>query len=547
MTAGKKTLLLAFLLLPVTITSLFGLIQRMPFFHTPAWPTLILYFAAMIFSICSTLIIIQKISGRYAKEELQQESEENLRQLIDSVKDYAIFLLDPDGKVKSWNNGAERIKGYTTEEIIGQPIEIFYTREDISNNISQRNLRLAKEKGSYEEQGFRVRKDGSLFWAVETISALKDDSGHFKGYTNVTRDISMQKKLFEQINYLANLVDQSTDAIVSVDLEGRIFSWNLGAEKLHGFKKDEVVGKLPTDIGITGFSEKEISDVIRQIRKAGTWQTEIDFYRKDGTVFFGAVNANIVKNQQQEATSVVFIVKDISRRKQLEEELKEKNEELEAFSYSVSHDLRAPLRGIIGFTTILEQEYSSQLDDEAKRITTIIKKNTRKMGDLIDDLLAFSKMGRHEMNKTGIDSNKMVEQVIMELELKTVLSHISWIIHPMQSLYADFSSMRQVWVNLLSNAVKYSAGRSKPKIEISSFQTQDGVVFRVQDNGVGFDPRYADKLFKVFQRLHGADEFEGTGVGLAIVEKIISRHGGRVWAEGTEDQGASFFFSLPVN
>jgi len=221
------------------------------------------------------------------------------------------------------------------------------------------------------------------------------------------------------------------------------------------------------------------------------------------------------------------------------------NKELEAFSYSISHDLRAPLRGVIGFVTILEDDYSSKLDDEAKRITGIIKNNALKMGQLIDDLLAFSRMGRQEIEKTNIPTLAMVDAVIRQIVPGNKDGNIQWVIGEIPDIKGDINAIRQVWINLISNAVKYSANKEAPQIEIGSFGRDAETVFFVKDNGVGFDEKYLNKLFKVFQRLHSADEFEGTGVGLAIVEKIISKHGGKVWAEGTKNQGARFYFSFP--
>jgi len=226
-------------------------------------------------------------------------------------------------------------------------------------------------------------------------------------------------------------------------------------------------------------------------------------------------------------------------------QLESVNSELEAFSYSVSHDLRAPLRGIMGFTSMLEEDYSSKLDDEARRITGVIKANTLKMGNLIDDLLSFSRMGRHDIIKTGINTHEMVNEVIAGILPKNKETSIKWVIGTLPETYADINTMRQVWVNMVSNAIKYSRKNENPVIEIGSFIHEEQTAFYVRDNGVGFDNRYKDKLFKVFQRLHNPDEFEGTGIGLAIVEKTISKHGGKVWAEAETGQGATFYFSVP--
>jgi signal transduction histidine kinase len=222
-------------------------------------------------------------------------------------------------------------------------------------------------------------------------------------------------------------------------------------------------------------------------------------------------------------------------------QLENANKELESFSYSISHDLRAPLRAVIGFTSILEEEYSSELDDEAKRLTSVIKKNTQKMGDLIDDLLNFSRLARNDIVKTHINSNEMVREVINGLDAK---NNIRWNIQSLPDINADINTIRQVWINLISNAIKYSRNQQHSYIEIGTSMHEGQNTFFVKDNGVGFDQQYSHKLFKVFQRLHAANEFEGTGVGLAIVEKIITKHGGKVWAEAEEGKGASFFFTV---
>jgi light-regulated signal transduction histidine kinase (bacteriophytochrome) len=244
--------------------------------------------------------------------------------------------------------------------------------------------------------------------------------------------------------------------------------------------------------------------------------------------------------EQVHAMQVNLENKVIDRTTQLESV----NSELEAFSYSVSHDLRAPLRGIAGFTAMLENKYSGQLDSEAKRIIAVITDSTLKMGNLIDDLLAFSRMGRQDITKTNIPTNNLVKEVTAELDTND--HPITWAIQSLPDTYGDTNTIRQVWINLISNAIKYSRNTQMPVIEIGFVNKENQVIFFVKDNGVGFDNKYSNKLFKVFQRLHSVYEFEGTGIGLAIVEKIISKHGGKVWVEAEKNIGATFYFSLPV-
>jgi len=220
------------------------------------------------------------------------------------------------------------------------------------------------------------------------------------------------------------------------------------------------------------------------------------------------------------------------------------NQELEAFSYSVSHDLRAPLRAISGFTQILVEDYSSYLDEQGRSVTATIQNNTCKMGQLIDDLLAFSRLGRTELSKSYVDLQDLVMECLQELQSSAPVSQIVTISNRLPQIHVDRAMIKQVLINLLSNAIKFSSQNDSPEVTVSCKMTSGLAVFSVSDNGVGFDMKYKDKLFGVFQRLHSQKEFEGTGVGLAIVQRIIDRHGGKVWAESAPDQGATFYFSL---
>lgn len=226
-------------------------------------------------------------------------------------------------------------------------------------------------------------------------------------------------------------------------------------------------------------------------------------------------------------------------------ELENSNKELEAFSYSVSHDLSAPLRIIHGYAEILKTDNAAMLDDEGRRMLDIISQSASRMGLLIDDLLNFSRLGRKQLLVHHVDMNTLVHDILKDQA--KFLSHISHIsIDKLDNAYCDNSLIRQVWINLISNAIKYSSKNQAPRIYISSKRKNNDIIYCIKDNGVGFDMKYADKLFGVFQRLHNMDEFEGTGVGLALVHRIISKHGGRVWAEAEVDKGASFCFSLPL-
>ena len=490
--------------------------------------------------------IAKDITKQREEDEKLKISEERFRLLINNVKDQAIFMLDETGKVASWNTGAQNMEGYTAEEIIGQPHTAFYTEEDLVAGEPGRNLEGARKNGYVERKGWRKRKDGSLFWANVVFTALYHPNGKLRGYSKVVKDISERKKAEEQISYLARLLEDTGDAVFSTDIDFHVRSWNRAAELFYGYTYEEVIGRPVAEI-IRPQVEHELHERRRnELSAVGAFKGELVHLKKDGTPLVVLVTNASTRNEKGEIDGFVTVCRDISDRKNLEEKLKRSNEELEAFTYSVSHDLRAPLRAIIGFSTILEEDYGNKFDDEARRLIHIIKANTQKMGCLIDDLLNFSRMGRHEIIKTDIDSNNMVKDVIREQYNADNDRKIEWIIHPLPVVMGDINMIRQVWLNLVSNAIKYSGNAVVPVIEIGTFNKEQQVVFFVKDNGVGFDQQYAEKLFKVFQRLHSVHEFEGTGVGLAIIEKIVSKHGGNVWAEGTTNVGATFYFSLPA-
>jgi light-regulated signal transduction histidine kinase (bacteriophytochrome) len=229
------------------------------------------------------------------------------------------------------------------------------------------------------------------------------------------------------------------------------------------------------------------------------------------------------------------------------QQLKKANQELESFTYSVSHDLRAPLRAINGFTQILMDEYQTQLSEEPARYLTKVRQNAKQMDNLIQDLLALSRLGRKAIRKQELDLEEMTATILKEFEERIQARQVSLSVGDLPTCQADRRLMKQVLTNLINNALKFTREESHPTIEIRGETTEDEIIYSIQDNGIGFDMKYADKLFNAFQRLHDPVEYEGTGIGLAIVKRIINRHGGRVWAEASVNQGATFYFTVPID
>ncbi|HKW89973.1 MAG TPA: PAS domain S-box protein [Candidatus Acidoferrales bacterium] len=375
------------------------------------------------------LVVATDITARKFAEEVLRQSEERFRLLVSNVRDYAILMLDPQGRIVSWNEGAERTKGYAAQEIIGKDFSCFYPEDDMKRGKPAWALKQAAERGHFEDEGWRVRKDGSRFWASVVITALRDDAGRLRGFAKVTRDITERKH-----------------------------------------------------------AEQEI------LRRSA--------------------------------------------------ELEAANKELEAFCYSVSHDLRAPLRGIDGFSQALLEDYAPKLDAQAKDYIQRVRSGTQRMGSLIDDLLNLSRITRAELSREPVDLTSLARSVAAELRRNQPGRAVEFIIAPDLRAVGDSRLVHLALENLLGNAWKFSSRSDHPRIEFGRAQNNGTSAFFVRDNGAGYDPAYADRLFGVFQRLHSMTDFPGTGVGLASVQRIILRHGGKVWAEGSVGQGATFYFTL---
>jgi PAS domain S-box-containing protein len=357
----------------------------------------------------------------------------------------------------------------------------------------------------------------------------------------------------------ASLLNLTHDTIFVRDMNDIITYWNRGAQEMYGWTAEHAVGKRSHDLLRTVFPGP-IEEIQAELLSADRWEGELEHVREDGTKVMVASRWSLRRDEQGRPAAVMETNNDITQRKRGEEEVRNLNQELgkrtteleainkelEAFAYSISHDLRAPLRHMVGFTELLQKSAFSVVDQKGRRYMTMILESAKRMGMLIDDLLAFSRIGRAETRESAVSLEQLVKEVKNEVSQETDGRNITWKVGPLPELYGDRSMLKLVLVNLLSNAIKFTRTRPQPEIEIGYTEKRnDGAVVFIRDNGVGFDMKYMNKLFGVFQRLHRAEEFEGTGIGLATVQRIIHRHGGQVWAEGFVDRGATFFFSVP--
>jgi PAS domain S-box-containing protein len=378
---------------------------------------------------------IRDITERKRAADALRISEEKFR----NVKDYGIFMLDVEGHVMSWNEGAERIEGYRAEEIIGQHFSRFYPPEDVKNGKTLQELEQAAEGGQAEDEGWRVRKDGSRFWASVVITAVRDETGRLRGFGKVVRDITDRKR-----------------------------------------------------------AEDEILELSQKMEHRNS-------------------------------------------------ELSALNGELESFSYSVSHDLRAPLRAIDGFSLALMEDCQERLSEEGKAHLQRVRAATTRMGQLIDDMLKLARTTRSAVVREHVDLSQMAREITEQLQAADPGRQVTVAIARGLVVEADRKLLQIALENLLGNAWKFTSKQPDARIELGMQSDDKQTAYFVRDNGAGFDMRYADKLFGVFQRLHDTSEFPGTGIGLATVQRIMHRHGGRVWAESAAGQGATFYFELKSN
>ncbi|WP_051677680.1 ATP-binding protein [Bradyrhizobium sp. URHD0069] len=367
----------------------------------------------------------------------------------------------------------------------------------------------------------------------------------------------------------ANLLDQAHDSIFVRNLNDVITYWNRGAQEQYGWSAEQAIGKSSHELLRTVFPAP-LDELRAELLRTGRWEGELHHTRSDGTEVIAASRWSLHLDDREQPVAILETNNDITERIHRENEIRRLNQELEinrlnqalgeraaeieatnkeleSFAYSVSHDLRAPLRHVVGFSELLQRQASSVLDDKSRGYIQTIVDSAKRMGNLIDDLLAFSRIGRAETKKTPVNLEQLVTEVVAELGQETKGRDIVWKINTLPVCYGDRSMLRLVVVNLVSNAVKFTRMRKPATIEIGCVGgSKSEVEFFVKDNGAGFDMRYVNKLFGVFQRLHNLEEFEGTGIGLASVQRIIHRHGGEVRAEGVVDQGATFYFSLPI-
>ena len=364
-------------------------------------------------------------------------------------------------------------------------------------------------------------------------------------YLNLRARKKAEQELLTASKDIQDLYDNAPCGYHSLDKNGFFIQVNNTLCQWLGYTKEELIGKKKFLNIVDEEGEKIFQENFPVFKAQGYIKNlQFDLIRKKGASFPVILNSTAIFDSNGKYLKSRTTTFDYTEQKKANDKINNLNQELEAFTYTVSHDLRSPLRSINGYAQILEEDYSSLLGDEGKRVTHVIIKSSLRMGQLIDDLLNFSQLGRKDLNNRHIDVNALVKHLLKDFT-EQEKQPLDFSIQNLDPCHGDYNLIHQVWFNLLSNAIKYSKKKNTIHIEIGSYTKGQEIIYYVKDNGAGFDMQYVHKLFGVFQRLHRMNEFEGTGVGLAIVKRIVNRHGGRVWAEGEPDLGATFYFTMP--
>jgi PAS domain S-box-containing protein len=511
--------------------------------------------------------IVRNITDRKKAEEVLREKEAREALILSSLPTafYTAEIYDSFGWV--WvSEQIYRVTGYSASRFVEE--KHFWSSRihpDDSERVMKR-LKIIYSAGSVSNEYRWQCADGSYRWFINLAVLIKDEKGNPKEIIGTWRDISERKEaekaLHESKEELQTIYNGMVDGVLIAGIETKRFIHaNPAICNMLGYSEAELLSMSVDDVHPKDRLTHVLEKFKAQSEERISLAEGLPCLRKDGSIFYADVDTKPINYRGQPC--LVGFFHDITERRKAEEEIRRLNEqleqrvierttqletankELESFSYSVSHDLRAPLRAIDGFSRIILEEYTDKVDDEGKRLLNVIRDSTKKMGALIDDLLALSRIGRKDIEFTNIDMNKLVKTVCEEVRTTIPKRHIQFSIDLLPSAYGDPIMIHQVFLNILSNAIKFTEPRETAIIKVGVLDGDNENIYYVKDNGVGFDMQYAGKIFGPFQRLHNDEEFKGTGIGLAIVYRIIQRHGGRIWAEAKLDEGATFYFALP--
>ena len=514
---------------------------------------------------------INDISERKKAEEMLLENESLLNSIVETAKD-SIFIKDRSLRYIKVNAAMEALFEMSREAMIGKSDSDLFGIEN-SGHIEEIDRQVLLGETIEEFPSKPVNGEMHHFHTIKV--PLRDVLGEINGLCGIARDITERKKaedaLLKSEKLYRSILHASPDDITITDLEGEILMVSPVGVKMFGFEtEEEIIGTNIATFIVPEERERAFINIDSMFKGVVAVQGEYQGLRKDGSIFDIDVKGEFIRDSDGMPVKMIFVVRDISERKQtllqlekseealykLNMELEQRvnvrttqltiaNKDLESFAYSVSHDLRSPLRHITGFVEMLKEIKKVERTKEEVKYLDIIGNGAKEMDQLIEALLSFSRLGRTELQKSKINISKLVKQVIQFFEPEFQNRKIIFNIGDLPQAMGDEKLIKQVWINLISNAIKYTGKKVEANIEIDSIDKENETLYFIKDNGAGFDKRYADKLFGVFQRLHRARDFEGIGIGLANMSRIVNRHGGHCSAEGEINQGATFYFTLP--
>ena len=519
-------------------------------------------------AISSVIGTVQDITERKLAEAALRESQQKLS-LHFQLTPLGVISFDNDFRIIEWNPAAEKIFGYTREEAIGQvPVGLIVSKE-ITRDIDSIWNALLNLTGGARNTNENITKSGKNIICEWYNTPLINEAGDIIGVASLVEDvtdrITAQRELEKHRRHLEELVNDRTteireqaqiinqihDSVVATDLNGMITSWNRGAERMFGYLAKEAIGRYIGFVYPEDQQDSLLKEVINPLKEKGIHETEVRMRRKSGEEFFALLSLSVIYDDRGKPKGLIGYSIDINDRKAAEAKimrqqkaLETANRELEAFSYSVSHDLRAPLRSIDGFSSVIYDDYYELLDNEGKKNLQRIRHNAQRMAALIDDLLQLSRVTRQEFHKENINLSLLAQDVAQKYKYENPDRDVTITIDDNMKAEGDAGLLRIALDNLISNAWKYTEKLPHAEIAFHKIKQNGSIAYCIEDNGAGFDMRYAGKLFGAFQRLHSPDEFSGNGIGLATVSRIIHRHGGKIWAEGEIDKGARFYFTL---